>query len=247
MVLVFLALTISKKPSRHLRENELVPANIVYLFEWKYDDVANECEQFLGPHGYQGVQVSPVTEHAIVSGRPWWERYQIVGYSLVTRSGDKAAFARMVKRCAAVGVYVYVDAVFNHMAGIEDELHGIGGSIAYRENRDYPAVPYSIKHFHEVCSEMDTPLHVRNCELAGLPDLDQGIPYVQEKIITYLNNLINLGVAGFRVDAAKHMWPIDLEIIYGSLNNLSTVYFPANRRAYLYQEVVDLGFDVVKK
>ncbi len=30
----------------------------VHLFEWKWTDIANECEQFLGPHGYSGVQVN---------------------------------------------------------------------------------------------------------------------------------------------------------------------------------------------
>ena len=31
---------------------------IVHLFEWKWDDIAKECEQFLAPKGYAGVQVS---------------------------------------------------------------------------------------------------------------------------------------------------------------------------------------------
>lgn len=31
---------------------------IVHLFEWKFSDVADECERFLGPKGYAGVQVS---------------------------------------------------------------------------------------------------------------------------------------------------------------------------------------------
>ena len=31
---------------------------IVHLFEWKWDDIARECENFLGPKGYAGVQVS---------------------------------------------------------------------------------------------------------------------------------------------------------------------------------------------
>lgn len=30
---------------------------IVHLFEWKWDDIANECEKFLGPKGFAGVQV----------------------------------------------------------------------------------------------------------------------------------------------------------------------------------------------
>jgi alpha-amylase len=29
----------------------------VHLFEWKWTDIASECERFLGPYGYSGVQV----------------------------------------------------------------------------------------------------------------------------------------------------------------------------------------------
>ena len=31
---------------------------IVQLFEWRFDDIAKECEEFLGPTGYAGVQVT---------------------------------------------------------------------------------------------------------------------------------------------------------------------------------------------
>lgn len=31
---------------------------MVHLFEWKWSDIAVECERFLGPKGYAGVQVS---------------------------------------------------------------------------------------------------------------------------------------------------------------------------------------------
>ena len=31
---------------------------IVHLFEWKWSDVAAECERFLGPMGFCGVQVT---------------------------------------------------------------------------------------------------------------------------------------------------------------------------------------------
>ena len=30
---------------------------MVHLFEWKFADIAKECETFLGPMGYGGVQV----------------------------------------------------------------------------------------------------------------------------------------------------------------------------------------------
>ena len=34
---------------------------IVHLFNWKWTDIAAECERFLGPRGFCGVQVSSIT------------------------------------------------------------------------------------------------------------------------------------------------------------------------------------------
>lgn len=127
-----------------------------------------------------------------------------MSYQLVTRSGNEAAFADMTRRCNAVGVRIYVDVVFNHMTG--SGSLGSAGSRANLATRDYYAVPYSIEHFNPVCSinwnDVNT---IRNCELLGLPDLNQGHEWVRQKIVDFLNHLIDLGVAGFRVDAMKHM------------------------------------------
>jgi len=35
---------------------------IVHLFEWKFNDIAAECERFLAPYGYAGVQVGNVLD-----------------------------------------------------------------------------------------------------------------------------------------------------------------------------------------
>lgn len=75
----------------------------------------------------------------------------------------------------------------------------------------------------------------------GLKDLDQSQEYVRGKIIDYINHLISLGVAGFRVDAAKHMWPEDLSVIFSSVNELNSEYFPSGSKPLFYQEVIDTG------
>ena len=54
-------------------------AVFVHLFEWRWTDVARECEAYLGPAGFAAVQVSPPSEHAVLAGHPWWQRYQTVG------------------------------------------------------------------------------------------------------------------------------------------------------------------------
>jgi alpha-amylase len=223
---------------------------IVHLFEWKFSDVADECERFLQYHGYGGVQLSPVNENAIITSpdRPWWERYQPVSYVIGTRSGNEAEFSDMVRRCNNVGVRIYVDVVINHMTGGTATLTGTAGNMAYGDIKYYPAVPYEYDHFNPTCEVCcyDDAENVRNCELVGLRDLDQGVPHVRNKIVEFLNKLINLGVAGFRVDASKHMWPGDLKIIYDRLTTLNTNHgFASGLKPYIYQEVIDLGGEAI--
>ncbi|XP_068620034.1 alpha-amylase 2-like [Battus philenor] len=228
----------------------------VHLFEWKWNDIANECERFLGPKGYGGIQISPPNENVVLwsYNRPWWERYQPISYVLVTRSGDERQFADMVRRCNRAGVRIYVDAVINHMTGEPQENFGTAGNTANYREWYYPAVPFRAEHFnwpHCVIDGMDyvnNAHRVRNCELVGLKDLNQGHEHVRNKIVDFMNKLIDYGVAGFRIDAAKHMWPQDLRIIYDRLKNLNTAHgFPANARPYIYQEVIDYGGEAVSR
>jgi alpha-amylase len=65
--------------------------------------------------------------------------------------------------------------------------------------------------------------------------------------VDLFNKLIDMGVAGFRVDACKHMWPADLQAIYSRLKNLPTSHgFPSGARAFITQEVIDLGGEAIK-
>lgn len=127
----------------------------------------------------------------------------------------------MVSRCNAVGVRIYVDVILNHMTGTHTLTVGTGGSFADPTQKLYPYVPYNVSHFNSDCSitDYDNAAEVRNCELVGLKDLNQSIEYVRDKMVRFLNSLIYIGVAGFRIDAAKHMWPGDLEVRMSSMVN----------------------------
>lgn len=244
LILIQQAFCVNYSPNYHHGRDVMV-----HLFEWKFIDIARECENYLGPNGFGGVQVSPVNENAIVEGRPWYERYQPISYKIITRSGNENEFVEMIERCNRAGVRIYVDVLPNHMTGKLGLVTGTGGSTADVGNRSYPAVPYTVDDFHPSCNinNYNDPEQVRNCELAGLPDLNQTNPHVREKISEFMNRLIDIGVAGFRIDAAKHMWPNDLEAIYGNLKNLSTKFFKAGTQPFIYQEVIDLGGEAVKK
>lgn len=205
------------------------PTTFVHLFEWSWPDVAKECETFLGPNGYAAVQVSPPNEH--ITGSQWWTRYQPVSYQVQSRGGSRSEFIDMVNRCQAQGVDIYVDAVINHMAA------GSGSGTAGNTygNKQYPI--YSPQDFHATCpiNNYGNRWEVQNCELVGLPDLDTDAPYVQNTVAAYLNDLVSIGVAGFRLDASKHMPSGDIAAILSKVNDSPLIF----------QEVIDQGGEAV--
>lgn len=210
----------------------------VHLFEWRWADIARECEVFLGPRGFAAVQISPPSEHAVIaaSNYPWWQRYQPVSYRLDnSRSGTQAQFTDMVTRCRAAGVAIYADVVINHMtAGA-----GTGSAGSSYSKYSYPAVPWSSADFHNACgiSSYQDAAAVQTCELVGLADLRTEETAVRNRIGDYLIGLNALGVAGFRVDAAKHMHAQDVEAVVTRVN--AAAIAASRARPYFFLEVIN--------
>ncbi|MEU7617320.1 alpha-amylase family glycosyl hydrolase [Micromonospora rifamycinica] len=203
---------------------------IANLFEWNWTSVAAECRTTLGPRGYGYVQVSPPQEH--VTGNQWWVAYQPVSYRIESRKGTRAQFRAMVDACHTAGVKVIVDAVINHMSGQNNGGTGWAGS-SYG-HYDYPGI-YQTQDFHhcgrnggdDIANYQDR-YEVQNCELVNLADLKTESDHVRSTIAGYLNDLLSLGVDGFRLDASKHMPAADIAAIKGRLS----------RSVYLVQEVI---------
>jgi alpha-amylase len=178
----------------------------VHLFEWSWSDVATECETYLGPKGFTAVQISPPNDH--IAGPAWWTRYQPVTYDLVSRSGDENGFQDMVRRCSAAGVGIYADAVINHIAAGSGKSIG-GKSYGNRATRIYSQddIHHNDGDSSRNCgvSDYSNKHNVQYCDLVGLPDLCTSCSSVQDKVSGYINHMSQLGISGFRVDAAKHM------------------------------------------
>ena len=214
----------------------------VHLFEWQWEDVAQECENFLAPNGYGAVQISPAMEHVILPDRgyPWWQRYQPVSYKLVSRSGDRSQLAATIQRCHAVGVKLYADAVINHMTAMS---RGVGSAGTSFTKYNYPGL-YQLPDFHtckkNIANYKDRE-EVLDCELVGLADLKTESARVQQRIANYLIDLVHLGIDGFRIDAAKH---IDSKDIAAILQRVNAAVEPD---PYIYQEVIDPGDEAIHK
>src|SRR5690348_16978440 len=121
----------------------------VHLFDWRWTDIASECETALGPAGVKAVQVSPPNEHSITPSHDWSERYQPVSYSVErSRSGTGDEFRDMVARCKASGVGIIVDAVINHMTNSPSP--GTGSNGTQYTKYEYPGL-YTATDFHTPC------------------------------------------------------------------------------------------------
>ncbi|XP_037397667.1 amyAc_bac_euk_AmyA and Aamy_C domain-containing protein isoform X1 [Pygocentrus nattereri] len=201
--------------------------SIVHLFEWRWADIATECERYLAPKGFGGVQISPPSESIVVTNpwHPWWQRYQPISYNLCSRSGTEEELRDMITRCNNVGV-------------LEKAITLAVARILMPTRRISPLFPS-----HHWTSMM---ANVRDCQLVGLLDLAMEKDSVRGKVAEYMNKLIDMGVAGFRMDACKHMWPGDLSAVYDRLHNLSTKWFSSGLKPFIYQEVIDLGGEPIK-
>ncbi|MFI9638611.1 carbohydrate-binding module family 20 domain-containing protein [Micromonospora sp. NPDC051925] len=229
------------------------------LWEWNWRSVASACTDHLGPAGYGAVQVAPPQESVSLptsadGAHPWYEVYQPVSYRLESRFGTRQQFADMVTTCHDAGVRVYVDAVVNHMAGANnpESVVGYAGTDFSGPGYSFPAVPYGTGDFHRpgdncptsgAINDWNNEAQVTSCELLSLTDLYTEKDSVRTRIAGFLNDLIGLGVDGFRVDAVKHVRKDDFAAILGKLRNTTA----ENKRPYVAQEIFDgAGNDALK-
>ncbi|CAK0867768.1 unnamed protein product [Prorocentrum cordatum] len=219
---------------------------VVHLFEWRWSDIAKECTAYLGPAGFDAVQVSPPMEHAL--GSPWFTRYQPVSYKLDSRSGTETEFIDMVRTCRNAGVSIMVDTVINHMASkvlVWPESDNIdkpfecdetAGPASNLKCEGWSGTRYGDRHFWEgnasylpeefhhysgtVRSNCALPPWTNNrhlCDLQGLPDLDTEQKRVVEKLTKMLARLYEIGVTMLRVDAAMLIYPVSTAQILQTL------------------------------
>lgn len=186
----------------------------VVLFSQTYNSI-RPILPLLASTGYTSLQISPPAEH--IPGSPWWTAYQPVSYNLNSRLGSRSDLQNLINEAHDHNITVIADAVINHMASGSGT--GTGGS--RWEKYNYPGL-YSSNDMRLCRSSINNyqdRWNVQNCELVGLPDLDTAENYVQASIAKYLNDLISLGIDGFRVDAAKHIAASELAEIKARLSN----------------------------
>uniref|UniRef100_A0A4W4GG36 alpha-amylase n=1 Tax=Electrophorus electricus TaxID=8005 RepID=A0A4W4GG36_ELEEL len=153
----------------------------------------------------------------------WWQRYQPVSYKLCSRSGTEEELMAVIKRCSSTGVKL--------CTGGGEDNHSSCGTYFNADQKDF--CPTHIE------------TSIRDCRLVGLLDLVLEKDHMRGKVAEYLNKLIDMGLAAFRLDASRHMWSGDLQAVSDKLHNLSSKWshlFPGPS----FPVLIDLGGEPVQ-
>ncbi|YCO01699.1 alpha-amylase family protein [Vibrio sp. VNB-15] len=218
-----------------LQETQSTGANVIlHAFDWKYADIAQRAAE-ISELGYGSVLVSPPMKSA--QDERWWQRYQPQDYRVIDNAlGNTTDFKNMIEALDRVGVLVYADVVFNHMA---NEAH-LRSDLQYPRQAVMDDYQQNASKYQDLIlfGDLSEPLfdendfveafgikdwkdkwEVQNGRISGGPT-DPGLPtlrvckHVVEQQRTYLKALKTLGVKGFRIDAAKHMTLEHLKLVW---------------------------------
>ena len=126
--------------------------------------------------------------------------YQPISMELGNKIGSKEELKQLCDVANSYGVYIIADVVVNHLAGSDNE-----GSLTPHPNCDKELL-YNPDCWKEKKNmgpkDWDDRYKVTHYCM-GLPGLNPRNEIVQRKVINMLNEYVDLGVQGFRFDAAK--------------------------------------------
>lgn len=170
---------------------------ILSLFDCPLKDV-KRLLPIISKQGFNAVQVSPLQKTKDDSTKDWWILYQPIGFEIGNRIGSKSELYDLCIEARKYGINIIVDAVINHTANKSDKEY-----LVPHEKVDIELLknPDCFKERKQI-DNWDSRYQVTNYCM-GLPGLNPNNKIVQNKIINMLNEYIDVGVNGFRFDAAK--------------------------------------------
>lgn len=200
---------------------------ILHLFNWKLRDIIPELEK-ISSQGFDAIQINPLQPLKNEFSNDWWQSYQPCGFRIGNRFGSEHDLYELCNIAWQYNIRVIADVICNHTAGKDN------GQLEPHENVDKVLTdnPYFWKERKCIYNWEDRCEVINYC--MGVPGLRTDNYDLQDIIINFLNRYIELGVGGFRFDAAKNIslpyegndfWPR----VIGSLSK---------RDLYIYGELI---------
>ena len=187
----------------------------LHAFNWTYEEVRSNLKD-IKEAGFKNVLLMPVQQPKS-NGSAWWAFYQPLSFSIGDKSplGSKEELERLCKEAEELDICILADLVLNHMANDGDKAVEADGTptvcvdveeyepLLYRNrNEDVDGIGLT---FHHNKNAEGTGSETQVYQWGNLPDLNTANPYVQERVLSLMKECIDVGIDGFRFDAAKHV------------------------------------------
>ena len=217
---------------------------ILHCFDWSYNNIKANMKD-IAEAGYTAVQTSPVqppkdyNSSWTDSSKQWWKLYQPLGLRVAdgdTWLGTKTELKAMCDEAEKYDIKVIVDIVANHLANDNTKAGTYEHLSPYvddeMKNPDY-------YHSDKDGIDESNRYHITQFHM-GQPDLNTGNRDVQDKVKRLLRECYDLGVDGFRFDAAKHIEVPNDEYCGSDFwpNVLSDIKDYSNNSVFLYGEIL---------
>lgn len=169
---------------------------ILHCFQWKISDIISNLINIKNS-GWTSILISPVQQSKEEDSNAWYMLYQVTGLTIGNKYGDINDIVLLCQKAHELGLKVYTDIIVTHFGNKskEEELitHDkvdkdlVNNPYFWREKRyiDYNS-RYSITH---------------HCN--SLPAIETSNFDYQDLVIDFINNLIDCGIDGVRLDSAK--------------------------------------------
>lgn len=145
--------------------------------------------------GFDAIQISPI--QGTTYGTEWWRLYQPINLKIGnTQIGTKEQLKKLCAVANQYGIKIIVDVVLRHVAG-DPQNH-----LAPHKDVDPELLPYLCKEQIPCNNYEDRWQCTHRC--TGMPMFDYNNPNYRVKVIDFLNELVDCGVWGFRLDQLKH-------------------------------------------
>lgn len=186
---------------------------ILHAWSWSFDTIVANMHD-IAEAGYAYVQTSPANTCFVgedggmalfsqpgdsVKGK-WYYYYQPTDWKIGNYLlGNRDQFKAMMDSAAKYNVKVIVDVLPNHTAVdhtavLPDLDNAVGGhDKLFHANGFNDIIDYNDRY------------QCTTGKMGGLPDVNTENPDFQAYYMTYVNDLLSLGVRGFRYDTAKHI------------------------------------------
>ncbi len=185
--------------------------SILHVWSWNFPTIADNMKQ-ISDAGFTMIQTSPVQECYNPEGSSkkifddnvtegnWYYYYQPTDWKIGNQIlGSRDQMKVMMDSAAKYNIKVIVDVLPNHTAFDVDAV----------SEDFYKAVGGRDKMFHSQGLQSVEDYNDRlQCTLwgsGGLPDVNTENPDFQKYYMEFVNDLLSLGVRGFRYDTAKHI------------------------------------------